>query len=101
MKTVEERFWEKVGPHDDPTKCWLWTAATMNGHGLRYGVIRVGSLTDNSRRMLLAHRVAEHDTERVKRSNDKMSTKRALSPILEETSVTVSVTGGSLCGRNS
>ena len=55
MKTVEERFWEKVGP----------------------------------------------DTERVKRSNDKMSTKRALSPILEETSVTVSVTGGSLCGRNS
>jgi len=58
MKTVEERFWEKVGPHDDPTKCWLWTAATMNGHGLRYGVIRVGSLTDNSRRMLLAHRLS-------------------------------------------
>jgi len=22
-RPVEERFWEKVGPHDDPTKCWL------------------------------------------------------------------------------
>jgi len=50
-KTVEQRFWEKVGPHDDPTKCWLWTGAT---HGdkqnkLRYGSFRVG-------RMVQAHR---------------------------------------------
>ena len=34
LKTVEERFWEKVGPHAAPTKCWLWLAATVQSkHG--------------------------------------------------------------------
>ena len=39
-KTVEQRFWAKVGPHDDPTKCWLWTAFSHVGKDgkLRYGV---------------------------------------------------------------
>ena len=33
-KTAEQRFWVKVGPHDDPTKCWLWLAATIkSNHG--------------------------------------------------------------------
>lgn len=27
-----ERFWQKVGPHDDPDACWEWQAAT-DGHG--------------------------------------------------------------------
>ena len=68
----------------------------MNGHGLRLTIKR----TPMCGMVLgIAASVAEHDTERVKRSNDKMSTKRALSPILEDISVTVSVTGGSLWGQ--
>ena len=52
-KTVEGRFWEKVGPHDDPNVCWLWTACTIKSRGkLRYGCFRVGA------RMLLAHRLS-------------------------------------------
>ena len=39
-KTIEQRFWEKVGDHSDPTKCWLWTAST-NGKG--YGRFTVGN----------------------------------------------------------
>ena len=35
MKTIEQRFWEKVGPHDDPEKCWLWLACTAKK--TRYG----------------------------------------------------------------
>ena len=43
LKTVEERFWAKVGPHADPTKCWLWLAATVQSKhgGLQYGVLRI------------------------------------------------------------
>jgi len=55
MKTIEQRFWEKVGAHADPTKCWLWTAyATKSKSGGRapYGRFRVGS------RMVLAHRLS-------------------------------------------
>ena len=38
-KTVEQRFWEKVGDYSDPIKCWLWTAASTIGHGKqRYGL---------------------------------------------------------------
>ena len=48
-KTLEQRFWDKVGPHDDPTKCWLWTA---NTNGLAYGTFRVGDST------VLAHRLS-------------------------------------------
>ena len=56
-KTVEQRFWEKVGPHDDPTKCWLWTGTKTNinkgHHGLaQYGVFRVANRT------VLAHRLS-------------------------------------------
>lgn len=36
MKTLEERFWEKVDKTDG---CWLWTAAT---NGVGYGVIGKG-----------------------------------------------------------
>jgi len=37
-RAVEERFWEKVGPYDDPNVCWLWQAgSTDGGCGLRYG----------------------------------------------------------------
>ena len=47
MKTVEERFWQKV---DKSGECWLWTAATYsNGYG-HFGV--------NATRGALAHRFA-------------------------------------------
>jgi len=50
-KTVEQRFWEKVGPHDDPTKCWLWTAGFVrNSNGTPYGTFRFGA------RKVRAHR---------------------------------------------
>jgi len=53
-RPVEERFWEKVGPHDDPTKCWLWLAATIksNHGGATYGCFRIG------KKMVLAHRLS-------------------------------------------
>ena len=53
-KTVEQRFWEKVGDHSDPTKCWLWTACVVKSlHGaLIYGHFKVDG------RMVLAHRLA-------------------------------------------
>jgi len=35
-KTVEERFWEKVGDHSDPTKCWLWLACAVKEYGQFY-----------------------------------------------------------------
>jgi len=49
-KTVEQRFWEKVGPHDDPNVCWLWIGCSsqrkQGGHGnQRYGHIRVDGAT--------------------------------------------------------
>ena len=37
-KPVEQRFWAKVGPHDDPTKCWLWIAGK---DGCGYGTFNV------------------------------------------------------------
>jgi len=53
-KTREERFWEKVGPHDDPTKCWLWTAGTVKNKG-SHGVAQYGSFKVDGK-MMLAHR---------------------------------------------
>jgi hypothetical protein len=54
----QRRFWAKVdkaGPvpshRPELGPCWVWLGATAKG----YGVFRVGSLKDNSRRMLLAH----------------------------------------------
>lgn len=51
-KGVEERFLSKVRKTNS---CWLWTGTT-NGAG--YGSFRVGSIKDNSRRKVLAHRFA-------------------------------------------
>ncbi len=52
-KTVEQRFWEKVGPHDDPKVCWLWEGATSCGRShLIYGVLKV------DHKSVLAHRVS-------------------------------------------
>jgi hypothetical protein len=56
MKTLEERFWEKVGPHDDPNSCWLWAASNQgNGNGkLKYGVF--AGRRGPKGHMVLAHR---------------------------------------------
>jgi len=52
-KTLEQRFWEKVGPHDDPAKCWLWAAATVKSSGvLQYGAFSVDG------KMVYAHRLS-------------------------------------------
>lgn len=32
MKTVDERFWQKVSK-GDADSCWVWNAALMNGYG--------------------------------------------------------------------
>jgi hypothetical protein len=32
MKTVDERFWQKVSKRDE-NSCWEWNAALMNGYG--------------------------------------------------------------------
>jgi len=51
--TTEERFWEKVGPHDDPNICWLWMACSISGGGLlRYGRFRLDGET------IYAHRLS-------------------------------------------
>jgi hypothetical protein len=49
MKTLAQRFWEKVAKTE---ACWLWTACT-NPNG--YGVIGKGARIEG---MLYAHRVA-------------------------------------------
>jgi len=42
MRSIEDRFWDKVGPHDDPTKCWLWLGAMSKGHcDFVYGRIKI------------------------------------------------------------
>ena len=51
---IEERFWSKVdrrGPDD----CWLWIGG-RRGNG--YGMLRVGSMADGTRRRMPAHRVS-------------------------------------------
>jgi len=41
-QSIEKRFWLHVGPHDDPTKCWLWLASSgSHGYGqfsIRHGI---------------------------------------------------------------
>jgi len=39
--TPEERFWNKVGPHSDPSLCWIWLAGFRQSHGLKYGVFGI------------------------------------------------------------
>lgn len=53
MNTYESRFWSKVDikGQDD---CWEWHGANANG----YGRLRVGSLRDGTRRLIIAHRFA-------------------------------------------
>ena len=51
-RSVEQRFWEKVGDHSDPTKCWLWTASTIKSGTLRYGHFWVYD------KMMLSHRLS-------------------------------------------
>ena len=48
-KSLEQRFWAKVGKTDDPNKCWIWDGLIdNNGYGrLPY-----------ERRSLYAHRVS-------------------------------------------
>ena len=53
-KTVEERFWAKVGPHDDPNVCWLWIGATRSNSS---GKLRYGEFWDGIR-VVLAHRLS-------------------------------------------
>lgn len=54
-RPATERFWEKVGPHNDPTKCWLWTAGVLKAHhgSARYGLFSPLGL---DRKTVLAHR---------------------------------------------
>lgn len=54
MKSVEQRFWEKVGDHSQPDACWLWLACTCGSKhdNLRYGRFRVGD------KRVYAHRFA-------------------------------------------
>lgn len=52
MRSLEDRFWEKVDRRG-PDECWEWTAAT-NDHG--YGVIHPGGRRNGP--TLKAHRVS-------------------------------------------
>ena len=53
-KLVTDRLWSKVvkGRADE---CWLWTGNTNNKG---YGIILVGSRSDDSRRNMFAHRIS-------------------------------------------
>lgn len=51
---VAQRFWNKVGKHDNDASCWLWLGAT---HGDRYGLSRYGHMRVGSYTMQ-AHRIA-------------------------------------------
>lgn len=53
--TIEERFWQKVAKGISPESCWHWQG-TIDQDG--YSRFWVGSRTNNSRRSLLAHRLA-------------------------------------------
>ncbi len=50
-RPVAERFWEKV---NKTSLCWLWTSTIAGG----YGVFRLGSMADGTRRRVPAHRFA-------------------------------------------
>jgi len=56
MKTIEQRFWEKVGPHDDPSICWLWAAEFVSNAG-RHGTAKYGRFKIAGRKVL-AHRLS-------------------------------------------
>lgn len=53
-KSLEKRFWSKVNKTD---YCWEWTASLLlNTCG--YGQFKVGSMLDNSRKTVSAHRTS-------------------------------------------
>lgn len=52
-KPIKERFWALV-KHGASNDCWLWMAKKSGG----YGQFQIGSRTDNSRRLIYAHRLA-------------------------------------------
>lgn len=49
------RFWRHVDKQDE---CWIWTGTVQNAG---YGLFRVGSKRDGTRRKVLAHRWAYQD----------------------------------------
>lgn len=55
MKSISERFWEKVQPEPN-SGCWIWTAGTMGGKHGSYGQFRARS--GRKHRSAYAHRVA-------------------------------------------
>ena len=55
-KTIAQNFWSHVGPHSDPTKCWLWLATKRVNHGLAYGRFRI--CNEQGTRLVYAHRFA-------------------------------------------
>lgn len=48
---IQARFWSKVNKND-PSGCWLWTAATIKGYGQIAGVV------NGKKRPVYAHRVS-------------------------------------------
>lgn len=51
-----ERFWEKVGKHDNTNECWIWVAARSSKGGKKtYGVFTIGSKRDGTHRNIYAH----------------------------------------------
>lgn len=52
--TLEERFWPKVDRSAGPNGCWPWMASRVKG----YGHFGVGSRTDQTNKLVIAHRLA-------------------------------------------
>ena len=52
--SVINRFWKYVFPMSDDL-CWIWTGYS---HLYGYGLLRIGSLTHQTRRMETAHRIS-------------------------------------------
>lgn len=55
MRTIEDRFWEKVDTSGGDDACWLWTAS-LDGRG--YGQFGVKRETDGKYIPRRAHRIA-------------------------------------------
>jgi len=57
---IEDRFWAKVSKANGDA-CWLWTGGKYRHPRTReetYGCISVGSRSDESKKMVAAHKVA-------------------------------------------
>lgn len=53
MRDALDRMAEKFDVVDD---CWIWNSATRPGRGATYGVFTVGSIVDDTRKSIQAHR---------------------------------------------